>query len=154
MTIIAELSQDLIDGPKIENAFTQQSQGAGAVVTFRGIMRPLSKQGEPLDALILEWHPRMTQKSLNDIAKDGQSRFGLSHVHIVHRCGTIKPHEVIVCVIVASDHRREAFLGADYIMDRLKMDAVFWKKEQGQFGTRWIEPTTRDHKDHQRWSAQ
>ncbi|WP_371395813.1 molybdenum cofactor biosynthesis protein MoaE [Fretibacter rubidus] len=152
MSVSAQLTLEEIHTVDVETTFSQHAKGAGAVVTFRGIMRPQSKQGEPLDALILEWHPRMTQQSLEDIANDGLSQFNLSHVHIIHRGGVIKPHDVIVCVMVASDHRREAFSGADYIMDRLKTDAVFWKKEQGAFGTRWIDPTDRDHKDRQRWS--
>lgn len=152
MTMYAHLTQDIIDSGHVEADFRMKSEMAGAVVTFRGVMRPLTKQGEPLDRLVLEWHPRMTERSLREIAQDGLSRFGVDKVGVIHRCGPVLPGETIVFVGVASDHRREAFQAADYLMDRLKTDAVFWKREEGPFGTRWIEPTARDQDDRKRWS--
>jgi molybdopterin synthase catalytic subunit len=94
----------------------------------------------------------MTERSLQDIAEDGAARFDASDILVVHRCGAIAAGEVIVFVAVASAHRRAAFLAADYLMDRLKSDAVFWKKEQGVDGARWIEPTDADRADLARWS--
>ncbi|WP_033315312.1 molybdenum cofactor biosynthesis protein MoaE [Robiginitomaculum antarcticum] len=152
MSARARLTQDIIDNAKVEADFSSIANMAGAAVTFRGVMRPLTKQGERLDTLVLKWHPRMTEKSLDDIARNGLSRFGVDVVRVIHRCGPIAPGETIVFVGVASDHRREAFQAADYVMDRLKTDAVFWKREEGPFGTRWIEPTDRDHNDRKRWS--
>ena len=152
MTATSTLSESPIDTRADEAAFRSRVSGAGAVVTFHGVTRPLTKQGEPLDRLVLEWHPSMTSKSLQAIAEDGLNRFGVAHVHLVHRCGSILPGETIVFVIVASDHRREAFDVADYLMDRLKTDAVFWKREEGSFGRRWIEPTDKDRNDRSRWS--
>jgi len=99
-----------------------------------------------------EWHPRMTEISLRRIAEAGADRFATRAVAVVHRCGDILPGETIVLVAVASDHRRDAFLAAEYIMDRLKTDAVFWKREVGTFGSRWIEPTQRDQQDRTRWN--
>lgn len=154
MSVQANLTEGVIDTADVEKAFCKMSESQGAVVTFRGVMRPLSKQGEPLDRLVLEWHPRMTERSLQEIAQDGLSRFGVDHVSVVHRCGPIAAGEVIVFVGVSCDHRREAFQAANYVMDRLKTDAVFWKREEGSFGTRWIEPTARDQQDRLRWSKQ
>lgn len=114
-------------------------------------MRPETRAGEPLHRLVLEWHPRMTETSLRRIAEAGADRFAARAVTVVHRCGDILPGETIVLVAAASDHRRDAFLAADYIMDRLKTDAVFWKREVGAFGSRWIEPTQRDQQDRMRW---
>ena len=152
MTATSKLTESPIDTRANEGSFLSRIGGAGAVVTFHGITRPLTKQGEPLDRLVLEWHPSMTRKSLQAIAEDGLARFEVVHVHVVHRCGPILPGETIVFVAVASDHRREAFRAADYLMDRLKTDAVFWKREEGPFGRRWIEPTESDRDDRSRWS--
>ncbi|MDO8838423.1 MAG: molybdenum cofactor biosynthesis protein MoaE [Parvibaculum sp.] len=78
---------------------------------------------------------------------EGFNRFDLHTLTVVQRAGAMTPGEVIVLVAVASDRRREAFLAADYLMARLKTEAVFWKQEQGTFGERWIESTDRDTQD-------
>jgi len=132
--------------------FIAQAEGAGAVVSFCGIARPASKRGAAVSALHLEHYPGMTERSLQSIAEEGARRFEASDVLVVHRCGTIEPGEVIVFVAAASPHRRAAFEAADYLMDRLKTDAVFWKQEQGVDGARWIEPTDADRADLARWS--
>ena len=132
--------------------FALSARGAGAIVSFQGIMRPDTKGGEPLERLVLEWHPRLTEISLRQIAQAGAQRFATRAVTVVHRCGVVLPGEIIVLVAVASDHRRDGFLAADYLMDRLKTDAVFWKREEGAFGSRWIEPTQKDQNDRMRWN--
>ncbi len=152
MSATCKLTESLVDPEEEQRRFLSRTRGAGAIVTFHGIVRPCTKQGEPLDRLVLEWHPGMTETSLQDIANDGLARFKLTDAHVVHRCGPILPGETIVFVAVASDHRRAAFGAADYLMDRLKTDAVFWKREEGPFGRRWVEPTEKDHDDRSRWS--
>lgn len=142
----------LTDKPIARNV-TTHSNDAGAIVHFYGCMRPTTKDGRSLDRLVLEWHPRLTQKSLDDIAQAGQERFDIKDVTVIHRCGAVEPNEIIVFVEVKSDHRREAFEAADYIMDRLKTEAVFWKREEGPWGSEWIEPTDRDYSDRKRWSS-
>lgn len=131
--------------------FIAAAKGAGAVVSFCGIARGSSGEGADVTALHLDHYPGMTERSLEDIAGEGARRFDVSRVAIVHRCGTIAPGETIVFVAAASAHRRAAFLAADYLMDRLKSDAVFWKKEHGVDGSRWIEPTPADRADLARW---
>jgi molybdopterin synthase catalytic subunit len=76
----------------------------------------------------------------------------VSCVHVVHRCGIIRPGEPIVFAAAASRHRRAAFEAADYLMDRLKTEAVFWKREDRSDGSEWIVPTPQDRDDLQRWS--
>ena len=71
---------------------------------------------------------------------------------VVHRCGSVPAGEPIVFVAAAAPHRRVAFLAADYLMDRLKTEAVFWKREDGEHPGRWIEPTDQDHRDRDRWT--
>jgi molybdopterin synthase catalytic subunit len=132
----------------------ERAVGHGALVSFEGIVRPVTKQGEALDRLVLDHHPRMTASSLDRIARDGAARFDVRALSVVHRAGAMVPGEIIVLVAVASDHRRDAFRCADYLMDRLKTEAVFWKREQGPFGERWIEPTQRDTEDRERWNEE
>ncbi|WP_299949930.1 molybdenum cofactor biosynthesis protein MoaE [Hyphomonas sp. BRH_c22] len=151
-TVSAILAMEAFDASDALARISKSAEGAGAIVSFQGVMRPETKAGEPLDRLVLEWHPRMTEISLRRIAEAGADRFATRAVAVVHRCGDILPGETIVLVAVASDHRRDAFLAADYIMDRLKTDAVFWKREVGTFGSRWIEPTQRDQQDRTRWN--
>lgn len=124
----------------------------GAIVSFLGVARPKSADGDDVAGLFLEHHPRLTEASLEEIAADAGRRFDISSIRIVHRCGDIRPGEAIVFVAAASLHRRAAFDAADYAMDRLKTEAVFWKREDGVDGSRWIEPTPRDQADRARWS--
>lgn len=126
--------------------------GAGAVVSFCGLARPISGGGAAVHELHLDHYPGMTERSLRTIAEDGARRFEVDQVSVVHRYGTIRPGEVIVFVATASLHRRAAFNAADYLMDRLKTEAVFWKRERGPDGARWIEPTEGDRADQARWS--
>jgi molybdopterin synthase catalytic subunit len=128
------------------------ADGAGAVVSFTGLARPTTRDGAPIERLFLDHHSRLTQLSLDDIAASA-ARFDVSAVRIVHRCGEIAPGEAIVFVATVSAHRRAAFEAADFLMDRLKTDALFWKREDGLDGARWIEPTESDRADRARWSG-
>ena len=151
MSIVALLEAHALD-PQLELAeLTEQARGDGAIVTFVGLARPESSTGEAVDALFLDHHPTLTSRSLEEIAVSCAERFDVSHIRVVHRCGTIPAGEPIVFAGAASLHRRAAFDAADYLMDRLKTDAVFWKREVGEAGSRWIEPTERDHADRSRW---
>lgn len=135
--------------PEVELAGFEAG-GAGAVASFTGLCRPTSKEGAPIDSLFLDHHPRLTEQSLHGIAASA-ARFGVDAVRIVHRCGAIQPGEAIVFVAAAAPHRRAAFAAVDYLMDRLKTDALFWKREDGVDGSRWIEPTEADRADRARW---
>jgi molybdopterin synthase catalytic subunit len=127
------------------------ADGAGAVVSFTGLARPETLEGVKLEGMFLDHHPRLTEISLRDIAASA-ARFGVEAVRIVHRCGAIAPGEAIVFVAAAAHHRRAAFDAVDCLMDQLKTDAVFWKREDGVDGARWIEPTEADRADRARWS--
>ena len=126
--------------------------GAGAVVSFTGLARPVTKDGVAIERLFLDHHSRLTLQSLDEIAASAE-RFGILAVRIVHRCGEIAPGEASVCVAAAAALRRAAFEAADSLMDRLKTDALFWKREDGVDGARWIEPTEADRADRARWSG-
>jgi molybdopterin synthase catalytic subunit len=124
----------------------------GAIVTFVGVARPQSMGGDEVIGLFLDHHPRLTEASLKEIAEDAGRRFDVSAISVVHRCGNVLPGEAIVFVATAALHRRAAFEAAEYAMDRLKTDAVFWKREDAIDGSRWIEPTITDQVDRARWS--
>ena len=144
----------LADEPfKPEEELAAFSAGdAGAVASFTGLCRAETKEGVSVARLFLDHHPRLTAPGLRDIAA-AAGRFGVSAVRVVHRCGEIAPGEAIVFVAAAAAHRRAAFEAVDYLMDRLKTDALFWKREDGVDGPRWIEPTEADRTDRARWSA-
>ncbi|HET8750192.1 MAG TPA: molybdenum cofactor biosynthesis protein MoaE [Sphingomicrobium sp.] len=151
MSIGVRLEETRLD-PAVElGALLEQAGGAGAVVSFVGTVRPESKAGDSVERLILEKHPVLTLQSLEEIATAAAQRFDVSHVRVVHRCGALRPGEPIVFAGAASAHRRAAFEAADYLMDRLKTEAILWKREQGAAGSRWIEPTGADYRERERW---
>ena len=151
MSIVANLEAQALD-PQLELAeLTEQARGDGAIVSFVGLARPESKQGEAVDALVLEHHPTLTRRSIEEIAVACAQKFDVSHVRVVHRCGTVPAGEPIVFAGAASLHRRAAFDATDYLMDRLKTEAVFWKREVGEAGASWIEPSEADYADRDRW---
>lgn len=151
MTIHVQLQKGQLD-PAVELAdLIRCAAGDGAVVSFVGLARPQSKCGENVDRLVLEHHPRLTLKSLEDIAGETSKKFDVNHVRVIHRCGEIAVGEPIVFAAAASAHRRAAFEAADYLMDSLKTEAVFWKREYGLSGASWIEPTETDYADRGRW---
>ena len=123
----------------------------GAVVSFVGVARPQASGGSRVERLYLDHHPRLTERSLHEIAEAVSERFDVTAVKAIHRCGAVEPGEAIVFVAAASRHRRAAFEAADYMMDRLKTDAFFWKREDIAGGSRWIEPTEADRAERARW---
>lgn len=151
MSIVVRLEEQRLDPQRELGELLRQAKGDGAVVNFVGVARPCSNAGEPIENLVLDHHATLTRKSLEDIAVAAAERFDVSHVHVVHRCGTVPTGEPIVFAGAAAAHRRAAFDCADYLMDRLKTEAVFWKREVGASGSEWIEPTNADYADRDRW---
>jgi molybdopterin synthase catalytic subunit len=151
MSVVARLEEDSLRPEQELSVLLARAEGDGAIVSFTGVARPGSKGGEAVERLVLEHHAALTLHSLEEIAAEAAARFEVSHVHIVHRCGVVAAGEPIVFAAAASLHRRAAFEAADYLMDRLKADAVFWKREVGPGGSSWIEPTAADYADRDRW---
>ena len=151
LAIAARLDHDPLSPANELKALIDVASLDGAVVSFVGLARSTTSRGAVVDQLVLEHHPNLTQQSLETIASDAADRFDVSHVRVVHRCGTIPAGEPIVFAGAAALHRRAAFEAADYLMDRLKTEAVFWKREVGASGTTWIEPTDADYADRGRW---
>jgi molybdopterin synthase catalytic subunit len=125
-------------------ALTKSRTDIGAVVTFSGICRG-SENGEPIAALTLEHYPGMAEAEIARHADEALSRWPLQGLTVIHRFGRIAPGENIVLVVTASPHRQAAFEAAEFLMDYLKTNAPFWKREESQKGTSWIE--ARDHDD-------
>lgn len=132
-------------------ALAGEAKEAGGIVSFVGLAR---EEDGAVTELILEHHPVLTERSLEEIANAALERFDVKAVSVVHRAGRIMPGEAIVFAGAAARHRREAFLAADYLMDMLKTRAVFWKREEGPTGPRWIEPRDEDHSDAARWRTE
>ena len=116
----------------------------GAVVSFSGICRG-SEAGEPIASLTLEHYPEMAEAEIARHTETALSRWPLTGVSVIHRVGRIVPGENIVLVLTASAHRQAAFQAAEFLMDYLKTNAPFWKREESAEGTNWVE--ARDHDD-------
>ena len=151
MSVVARLEEQSLRPEQELAALIAQATGDGAVVSFAGIARPGSTGGQAIYRLVLDHHPALTLQSLEEIAVEAAARFDVSHVRVVHRCGDIAAGEPIVFAGAAALHRRAAFEAADYLMDRLKTEAVFWKREVGERSSEWIEPTEADYADRERW---
>jgi len=135
-------------GARID-AFTKASGNAGAIASFIGRVRG---EAGRVETLYLESYPGVTEAGIKAVAADAQKRWPLTDILIIHRTGTMTAGEPIVLVCTASGHRRAAFQACDFLMDYLKTEAVFWKKQTGASGETWIEPRAEDYKDNERWS--
>ncbi|MBV0931773.1 molybdopterin synthase catalytic subunit MoaE [Marinobacterium weihaiense] len=122
---------------------------AGAIVTFTGLVRD-QLQGA-LEGLYLEHYPGMTERALADIVRQARRRWPLGRVLVCHRIGWLQPGDNIVFVGVASAHRAEAFEAAAFLMDYLKRDAPFWKKERIRGDEQWVEQKDTDLQAAKRW---
>ena len=122
----------------------------GAVASFIGIVRDLN-EGAAVGSITLEHYPGMTEKSLAAIAEQAKTRWSLLDVLIVHRIGTLEPTDQIVLVVTTSSHRGDAFAACQFVMDYLKTDAPFWKKETTDTGMRWVEARDSDADSRERW---
>lgn len=122
----------------------------GAIATFIGLVRHVEGDAQ-VTGLHLEHYPGMTEKSINQIVDDARNRWSLQHVRVVHRIGALPAGSQIVLVIVASSHRPDAFAACEFVMDFLKTEAVFWKKEIRSDGEVWIKSTTGDYERRDGW---
>ena len=137
-----------------EISLLRNAGNIGAVVSFIGQVRDIN-QGDAVSLLTLEHYPGMTEKALEAIALQAKSRWDIVGSLIIHRVGTLKPTDQIVLVAVTSSHRGEAFKACEFIMDYLKTEAPFWKKEvsqfEGQTTERWAEAKVTDDEARERW---
>ncbi|PQA86903.1 molybdenum cofactor biosynthesis protein MoaE [Hyphococcus luteus] len=132
------------------SVFETKAGAAGAVVSFIGKVREAAGDSA-VTGLYLEHYPGVTERSIAEIKEEAAKRWAIDDVLIIHRVGELGPGEPIVMVCVAAAHRRDAFEAADFLMDYLKTEAMFWKKEIREDGEAWIEPRDADYKDAARW---
>lgn len=126
--------------------------GIGAVASFIGTVRDIN-EGAGVSEMELEHYPGMTEKALEDIVARAKARWRLADALVIHRVGPLKPLDQIVLVAVTSAHRGEAFAACEFIMDFLKSEAPFWKKEQTPDGARWVDARVSDEAALSRWTV-
>jgi molybdopterin synthase catalytic subunit len=124
----------------------------GAVASFIGVARDIN-DGASVATLTLEHYPGMTEAALEDICVRARQRWDLIDVLVVHRVGPLRPLDQIVLVVVTSAHRGEAFAACEFVMDYLKTEAPFWKKEQTPEGSRWVDARESDEAARVRWTG-
>lgn len=134
-------------------AFSERAQGAGAIVTFTGVVRdrPADHPAGGLRAMEIEHYPGMTERALEKIGADASARWDLTAWFILHRHGPMAPGEAIMMVATAAPHRADAFAAAEFLMDYLKSRAPFWKKEIGADGASWVAARDEDEAALGRW---
>ena len=128
----------------------KHSHSDGAIVTFTGLVREQTERGNLL-YMSLEHYPGMTEKSLMNICEQAYLRWPIGVIDIIHRVGKLNPDEQIVFVGVSSKHRKSAFAACEFIMDFLKTNAPFWKKEVTSEGEFWVEAKMSDTQKMDEW---
>jgi len=125
--------------------------GVGAVVAFLGTVRDRQGDRHGISSLELEHYPGMTEASIEAMIDQTFQRFDIRSARVLHRVGLLQPLDQIVLVLVASAHRGEAFQACEFLMDYLKTQAPFWKKETTPEGARWVDARVSDDQALQRW---
>ena len=138
----AEITQLRADNPQV-----------GAVVSFIGTVRDIN-DGASVAAMELEHYSGMTEAALEEIVTLAKSRWGIFDALVIHRVGPLKPLDQIVLVAVTSEHRGEAFAACEFIIDYLKTQAPFWKKEHTTQGARWVDARVADDEALAKWDLQ
>ena len=144
------VQQEDFDFGKEIATLRQSDPKVGAVVSFLGTVRDIN-EGAAVSEMELEHYPGMTEKSLEEIVRQAKQRWNIIDAVVIHRVGPLKPLEQIVLVAVASAHRGEAFAACEFIIDYLKMEAPFWKKEQTSVGARWVDARVADDVALKKW---
>ena len=124
--------------------------GVGAVAAFVGTVRDRN-DGAGVASLELEHYPGMTEASIEAMIDETMRRFEIRAARVVHRIGRLAPTDQIVLVAVTSSHRGQAFRACEFLMDYLKTQAPFWKKEAGEGGSRWVDARVADDEALARW---
>ncbi|MGK0443003.1 MAG: molybdopterin synthase catalytic subunit [Pseudohongiellaceae bacterium] len=132
------------------NVLRDQNPQVGAIVNFVGTVRDVNNQ-QAVSSMELEHYPGMTEKSILEIVEQANQRWSLLGVTVIHRVGLLKPKDQIVLVAVSSMHRGESFQACEFVMDYLKTQAPFWKKEQTEQGSQWVDARETDTKAADRW---
>ena len=127
--------------------------GVGAVAVFVGTVRDRN-DGQGVSRMELEHYPGMTERSIEAMIDEAHKRFDIRAARVIHRVGVLQPLEQIVYVGVSSGHRSEAFQACEFLMDYLKTQAPFWKKETTPEGARWVDAQVSDDEALKRWGIE
>ena len=131
-------------------ALRAQDKRVGAVCSFIGTVRDRN-DGQSVSAMELEHYPGMTEQSIEQMIDEAFRRFNICGARVIHRVGPLQPLDQIVLVVVTSAHRGESFQACEFLMDYLKTQAPFWKKEQTPDGARWVDARVSDDAALARW---
>jgi len=134
-------------------ALRREDPRVGAVCTFVGMVRDRN-DGQSVSTMELEHYPGMTEKAIESMIDEAMRRFDIFGARVIHRVGLLQPLDQIVLVAVTSAHRGESFQACEFLMDYLKTQAPFWKKEQTPEGARWVDARVSDDAALARWGIQ
>ncbi len=147
--MIIKVQKEDFDVAEINRQLLGDRQDIGAIASFIGLVRDLPGKG--LKTMFLEHYPGMTEKSLGRIVEKAERRWDIIDCAIIHRIGELQLSDQIVLVSALSAHRQEAFSACEFIMDYLKTEAPFWKKEIDTAGSNWVEAKNSDDTARNRW---
>lgn len=147
--MFVRLQSAVFDPGAETNAFMKGREETGALASFAGTVR--SSADAPVESLTLEYYPELADVQIGKIAAEAIQRFGLADLGIIHRHGTLKRGEPIVLVMALAAHRQEALDAVSFVMDYLKTDAPFWKKERGPKGDTWVAARQADIEARRHW---
>ena len=150
MTTSVRVQAEDFDVSREIAALRQGNPRIGAIASFIGVVRDMN-EGDSVAGMTLEHYTGMTEKSIEDIITQARGRWQVMDALVIHRIGALKPLDQIVLVVVASAHRGDAFAACEFIMDYLKTQAPFWKKEQTGKGARWVDARAADDAAAERW---
>lgn len=131
-------------------ALRREDAGVGAVCSFIGTVRDRN-DGSSVSAMELEHYPGMTEKAIEEMIDEAFRRFDIRGARVIHRVGPLQLQDHIVLVVVTSSHRGESFRACEFLMDYLKTQAPFWKKESTPEGERWVDARVADDAALERW---
>ena len=149
---VVRIQTEPFDTAAVLDELRAGNPGIGALVSFTGLVRDIHGDTR-VEGMTLEHYPGMTEKALQSIVAEAESRWELQGVRVIHRVGELEPGDPIVLVATASAHRRNAFAACELIMDYLKTRAPFWKKERTPDGERWVEARESDVQATRRWKG-
>jgi molybdopterin synthase catalytic subunit len=134
-------------------ALRARDKGVGAVCTFIGTVRDRN-DGHGIESMELEHYPGMTESAIEAMIGEAERRFEIRAVKVIHRIGVLQPQDQIVLVAVTSRHRGDSFQACEFLMDYLKTQAPFWKKERTPQGERWVDARESDDAALKRWGVE
>jgi len=134
-------------------ALRQNDKRVGAICTFTGTVRDRN-DGLSVSSMELEHYPGMTEKAIEAMIDEAAVRFNIFGARIVHRVGLLQPLDQVVMVAVTSSHRGESFKACEFLMDYLKTQAPFWKKEETPEGARWVDARVTDDAALAKWGIE